>query len=77
MYNKMLDTIVTLAFAFDVKDKIVIVKIFIDLDFRIYSERLDDIRMLKKIKKRTVSVLVEILRNLCRVIEDLLRLLKL
>jgi len=58
------------AFAFNIKDKLIIIKRFIDLEFHIYSKEFKNDRVLNKIKKRIVSTLVEFLRNLCRVIKE-------
>ena len=65
MSDELLDAAVALAFAFDMKDKSAMVKKFIGLDFRIFSEGLDDDRVLDRIKKQTISTLDETLRNLC------------
>jgi len=74
--DEMLDAAVALAFAFDMKDKPAIVKKFIGLEFRIYSEGLDDNRVLDRIKKGTVPALAESLRNLCRATEEFTQALK-
>ncbi len=62
----MLNTAVALIFAFDIKDKLAIVKSFIGLEFRIYSKGLNSNRVLDRIKEGTVPILAEALRNLCR-----------
>ncbi len=72
----MLDAAVALAFAFDMKEKPAIVKRFIGLEFRFYSEGLDDDRVLDRIKKGIVPALAESLRNLCRATEEFTQALK-
>jgi len=74
--DEMLDAAVALAFAFDMKEKPAIVKRFIGLEFRFYSEGLDDDRVLDRIKKGIVPALAESLRNLCRATEEFTQALK-
>ncbi len=74
--DEILDAAVVLAIAFDMKDKPAIVKKLIGLEFRIYSEGLDDNRVLDRIKEGTVPALAEALRNLCRASEEFTQALK-
>lgn len=69
MSNEILDTAVALAFAFDIKDKLAIVKRLIGLEFYIYSKGLDNNRVLDRIKKGIIPVLAESLRNLYQATE--------
>lgn len=65
-----------LIFIFDIKDKLVIVKEFIGLEFRIYSKGLNNNRVLDRIKKGTILILAESLRNLYRATEEFTKALK-
>ena len=76
MSDELLDAAMALAFAFDMKDKSVLVKKILGLEFRIYSVGLDDDRVLDRIEKGTVSTFDESLRNLCRAMEEIPRALE-
>ena len=74
--DELLDAAIALASAFDMEDKSISVKKFIGLEFRIYSEGLNDDRVLGRIKEGTVPALAEALGNLCRASEELTQALR-
>ena len=74
--DEILDAPVALALAFDMQDKPAIIKKIPGLEVRIYSEGLDDNRVLDRIKEGTVPALAEALRNLCPATEEVTQALK-